>query len=150
MPRKDLYHDVVVEALEASGWTITDDPLHVEFGTVDLYVDLGAERTVVGAQMGDLKIAIEIKSFVGASAVRDLEMAVGQYNVYRDTLSANESDRAMYLAIPQRVYKKVFKTEFGRLIVQRQRMLLVAFDEREGDLEWLPDPTKSFGTSSVG
>jgi hypothetical protein len=56
----------------------------------------------------------------------------------------------MYLAIPQRAYKKVFKTEFGRLIVERQRMLLVAFDEKEGDLEWLPDPTKSFGKSSVG
>ena len=37
VPSRDLYHDVVVDALEADGWTITDDPLHLSFGGKDAY-----------------------------------------------------------------------------------------------------------------
>ncbi|HEX9732047.1 MAG TPA: element excision factor XisH family protein [Thermoanaerobaculia bacterium] len=29
MPRRDLYHDAVVRALEKAGWTITADPLRL-------------------------------------------------------------------------------------------------------------------------
>jgi hypothetical protein len=32
MPAKDLYHDIVVEALKVEGWSITDDPLFLAFG----------------------------------------------------------------------------------------------------------------------
>jgi hypothetical protein len=49
MPAKDFYHDTVVEALKADGWTITDDPLYLSSGNRDLWVDLGAERNTIGA-----------------------------------------------------------------------------------------------------
>ena len=147
MPRKDLYHDIVAAALESAGWTVTDDPLHLALGGQDLYVDLGAER-LLGAQKGSLRIAVEIKSFVGKSAIHDLENAVGQYNVYRDILAEGHSDRLLYLAVPRRTYKQVFKNEFGRVIAQRQRLLFVVFQEREGGLEWLPDPETIFEKSS--
>jgi hypothetical protein len=29
------------------GWTITDDPLILSYGSRDLYVDLGAERDMI-------------------------------------------------------------------------------------------------------
>ncbi len=29
MPAKDIYHDVVKQALIKDGWTITDDPLRL-------------------------------------------------------------------------------------------------------------------------
>ena len=45
MPKKDLYHDVVVDALQEDGWTITDDPLQVSIGDTDLYVDLAASES---------------------------------------------------------------------------------------------------------
>lgn len=149
MPRKDLYHDVVTGALEASSWTITDDPLRLTVGDTNLYVDLGAER-LVGAQKDNLKIAVEIKSFIGLSAVQDLEVAVGQYNVYRDILLEQESDRLLYLAIPKRSYEGIFNDELGRLIARRQRLLLVVFDQNtEGDLEWLPEPETTIVKSSA-
>ncbi len=145
MPRRDLYHGVVVEALEREGWTITDDPLHVSIGGTDLYVDLAAEM-LLGAEKGGVRIAVEIKSFLGLSAVNDLQMAIGQYNVYRDVLSEVEPDRSLYLAIPKRTQRGVFGSELGRIVVEKQRLLLVVFEEQQGDLSWLPKPVSVSGT----
>lgn len=78
MPAKNIYHDAVVHALIADGWTITDDPLRISFGNRDLYVDLGAERMTIGAAKGEQRIAVEIQSFLNPSPVRDLQEAVGQ------------------------------------------------------------------------
>lgn len=44
MPRKDAIHDAVKTALTKDGWQVTDDPLFLEHGDDDMYVDLGAER----------------------------------------------------------------------------------------------------------
>ena len=46
---KDLYHDNCVRALEKDGWTITDDPLKLKAGGINTFVDLGAERMLIGA-----------------------------------------------------------------------------------------------------
>jgi hypothetical protein len=77
MAAKDLYHDLVKELLIADGWTITHDPLFFAFGIRKVYVDIGAER-LIAAEKGKEKIAVEVKSFVGESAVDDLEKALGQ------------------------------------------------------------------------
>jgi hypothetical protein len=70
MPERDIFHDAVKNALVKEGWTITDDPLFLEFGGVDMYVDLGAEKLVAAEKDGQ-KIAVEIKSFVGASIISE-------------------------------------------------------------------------------
>ncbi|NEP74490.1 MULTISPECIES: element excision factor XisH family protein [Okeania] len=44
MPAQDIFHDAVKNALIKEGWTITDDPLYIEFAGVDMYVDLGSEK----------------------------------------------------------------------------------------------------------
>lgn len=54
---KDKFHDAVKNALIKEDWTITDDPLFLQFGGVDLYVDLGAEK-LIAAQKENQKIAI--------------------------------------------------------------------------------------------
>ena len=105
MPAKNIYHDAVVHALIADGWTITDDPLRLSFGGRELYVDLDAERVTIGAEKGKQRIAVEIQSFLNPSPVHDLHEAVGQYDVYRAILAENESDRSLYLAVPLRVYE---------------------------------------------
>jgi len=38
---KDIYHNNVRTALEKDGWTITDDPLTLQFGSRGVFVDLG-------------------------------------------------------------------------------------------------------------
>ncbi len=52
MPRKDVYHGTVVEALLADGWTITADPLLLTYGDKDVYVDMGAEGTISAERAG--------------------------------------------------------------------------------------------------
>jgi hypothetical protein len=76
MPAKDTYHDALCRALVKDGWTITDDPFRLIWGKRDFYVDLGAER-VVAAEKAGKRIAVEVKSFLGASAMHDLELALG-------------------------------------------------------------------------
>ena len=76
MPAPDIYHHVVKNALIKDGWTITHDLYTLTFGQRNVFVDLGAER-LVAAERNHEKIAVEIKSFHGASDVRDLEMALG-------------------------------------------------------------------------
>lgn len=46
MSRKDLYHYTIRTALEKDGWLITDDPLDLTIGEVELLADLGAERVI--------------------------------------------------------------------------------------------------------
>ena len=139
MPAQDIYHDAVVRALTADGWMITHDPLSLSYGGRDLYVDLGAERTTIAAERDGQKIAVEIKSFLGSSPVRELEEAVGQYQVYRSVLTEIEPGRVLYLAVPQRVYESLFAERFGQLIRQRLQLRLMVFDEHEERIvAWIP------------
>ena len=39
VPAKDVFHDAVRHALEKEQWIITDDPLFLRFGGVDMYID---------------------------------------------------------------------------------------------------------------
>jgi hypothetical protein len=139
MPAQDIYHDAVVRALTADGWMITHDPLSLAYGGRDLYVDLGAERTTIAAERDGEQIAVEIKSFLGSSPVRDLEEAVGQYQVYRSVLTEIDPGRVLYLAVPQRVYESLFAERFGQLIRQRLQLRLMVFDEYEERIvAWIP------------
>ncbi|HEY7330172.1 MAG TPA: element excision factor XisH family protein [Gemmataceae bacterium] len=138
MPAKNIYHDAVVHALMADGWTITDDPLRISFGDRDLYVDLGAERRTIGAEKGEQRIAIEIQSFLNPSPVRDLQEAVGQYDIYRAILAENGSDRLLYLAVPLRVYEGLLTARFGQLIVRRLDLRVLVFDhQKRSVVRWI-------------
>jgi len=120
-----------VQALVADGWTVTHDPLTVSFGGKDLFVDLAAERVTIAAERAGQKIAVEVQSFLGSSPVRDLQEAVGQYDVYRTVLAETEPARVLYLAVPRRVRDSLLTEPFGQLIVSRLRLRLLVFDEQE-------------------
>lgn len=139
MPAKDFYHNTVVEALIDDGWEITDDPLILSYGGRELYVDLGAEKTTIAAQKDNLKIAVEIKSFLKPSPVRDLEEAVGQYSVYQSILAETEAERLLYLAVPQRSYESIFTEKLGQLILKSLKIKLLVFnDEQRRIIQWIP------------
>lgn len=139
MSARDLYHDAVVRALIADGWKITHDPLTLSFGGRDLYVDLGATHVAIGAARDGERIAVEIKSFLSPSPMRDLEDAVGQYVVYRSVLSQIEPERTLYLAVPQRVSEGIFAERLGQVLVISETMRLVVFDEAsERIVRWVP------------
>jgi hypothetical protein len=127
MPARNLYHDAVVAALVADGWTITDDPLGVPVGPRRLYVDLGAERSALGAERNGERIAVEVQSFLSHSDIDDFHRAVGQYVVYRTALRHTDPGRALYLAIPEEVYTGILSEELGALVSADVGMKLIVF-----------------------
>lgn len=129
MSARNLAHDKVIAALVAEGWTITHDPLRLRFGGKDLYVDLAAEQTVVGAQREGERIAVEIQSFLGPSPVRNLQEALGQYSMYRVILDRNEPDRALYMAVSETAFTNVLNDALGQLVVRELQVRLIVFDE---------------------
>jgi XisH protein len=137
MPAKDIFHDAVKHALIQDGWAITHDPLSLKVGRKDLFVDLGAERFLAAERQGE-KIAVEVKSFVGASEVENLRDAVGQYVLYQSALAKIEPERILYLAIRQRIYADVFEEEIGRMLLERGIVKLIVFDPKtEVILQWI-------------
>lgn len=137
MPAKDIFHDAVKHALIKGDWVITNDPLSLKVGRKDLFVDLGAERFLAAEKQGE-KIAVEIKSFVGASEVEDLRDAIGQYVLYQSALAKIEPERSLYLAIRQRIYTNVFEEEIGRMLLERGVVKLIVFDPKtEVIVQWI-------------
>lgn len=138
MPAKDIYHNVVVQALTKDRWTITDDPLRLQWGSRDLYVDLGAEQ-LLAAEKDSRKIAVEIKSFISASPVADLETALGQYILYQDILARLDPERILYLAIRQEVFLDLFTEPIGKVLLENNRLRLLVFDPEQGAIvQWIP------------
>lgn len=103
-----------------------------------MYVDLGAEQLVTAEKAG-CQIAVEIKSFVGASELNDIENAVGQYFVYRSVMARTEPSRMLYVAIHNEVFVDVFEEPLGRLMLEDYQIPLIVFDlQTEVILRWIP------------
>jgi hypothetical protein len=137
MPALDRDHEIVRRALEKEGWTITDDPLTLKLGRRSVHMDLGAQRSVIGAIRGTEKIAVEIKTFAGPSDMTDLYVALGQYRVYQTYLAELEPDRKIVLAIPKAAWLGLFQESIGRLVLEEQIPYAFAFDpETEEIIEW--------------
>ena len=82
MPKLDIIHNPVKNALIKEGWSITDDPYIIQYRRTTLYADLGVERPIAAERNGQ-RLAVEVKSFVGASKIQDLKDVLGQYDIYR-------------------------------------------------------------------
>ncbi len=86
---------------------------------------------------GRKKIAVEIKTFRGASEVHDLELALGQYVLYRTLLKRFESDRKLYLAIPDSVCNTFFDEPIVRPVLEEEDLHIIAFDPQEEEvIQW--------------
>ncbi len=136
MAAKDLFHNTVRTALDKDGWTITDEHLFIQVEDVDFYIDLAAEKILAAEKTGQ-KIAVEIKSFLGASDVTEFHLALGQFLNYRSALRLTEPDRTLYLAVPEDVYDEFFRRRFiQRAIEEHQLKLLIFNPESEEIIRW--------------
>ena len=127
MPAKDFYHDTVRNALIQDGWTITHDPYTIPFGIDNVFADLGAERT-----------AVEIKSFLGASGLRDFENALGQYLLDRSLMARVDPHRKLFLAVPVEAYDATFRKPIAEPPIEDFAVALFVFDPlREEILRWM-------------
>ena len=138
MSNRDLYHFAVKRALQKIGWVITADPLTLEFGEVLVKIDLAAER-LIAAERNGTKIAVEIKSFAGDSAISEFHTALGQCLDYQIMLEITEPGRELYLAIPVDAYETFFQTRFARIVLDRYPLKLMVYEPTlEEILEWIP------------
>ncbi len=136
MAAKDLFHYAVKQALLKDNWEITADPLIVKIDRVKLEIDLAADK-VFAAEKEGRKIAVEIKSFLNASAITDFHSALGQFLNYRLGLQMNQSDRDLYLAVPIDTFNSFFKERFSQEAVKIYQVKLLVYDPiQEVIIEW--------------
>ena len=137
MSAKDIFHPIVRSALEKEGWTITHDPLYFKVDEDKLYVDLGAENNLLGAERYEQKIAVEIKSFLGLSLINDFHEAMGQAWNYKVVLEEKEPTRILYLAVPEDIYQEFFTRRLAQISVTRMELNLLIFNPvREEIIAW--------------
>ena len=139
MAAKDIYHEPFKRALSKAGWKVTHDPLVLPWGRTEVKIDLGAEQ-LIAAEREDLRIAIEIKSFISPSPINDLEKALGQFVLYLDALSNFESTRILYLAVTEIAFYRIVQDALSRLSLLRPHLRVIVFDpDQEVILEWIPE-----------
>lgn len=138
MPARDLYHQVVKQALIKANWTITHDPFSLTWAKRHLSIDLGAEQ-LIAAEQRERKIAVEVKSFLRESRIADLEQALGQYILYDDILKRTEPKRELYLAMPLSAFADLFEgDQFGQILLENNRLKLLVFNPQSEDIvQWL-------------
>lgn len=133
LPARDIYHDVVLAALQKEGWTIVADPLVVAWDDTTLFIDLAAQHS-----LEPTTIAVEIKSFIGPSEVADLEAALGQFLVYRAVLSHRKDPHVLWLAVSQQAFESIFQDGLGAMIRLEYKVSLLVIDVDEEEIvAWL-------------
>ncbi|MCB1191671.1 MAG: XisH family protein [Leptospiraceae bacterium] len=132
MSAKDMYHNSVRTALEKDDWLITNDPLHLGYsvGDKNMYVDLGAEK-LISAKKGNVKIAVEVKSFLSHSIVNDFHLSIGQYVNYRALLKQMEPERKLYLAITDDTFLQIEESSVLNFLAKANKVKFIAFNNAE-------------------
>lgn len=137
MPKLDVIHNAVRNALMNDGWAITDDPYVIRYRRATLYADLGAERPIAAERDGQ-KLVVEVKSFVGASKIQDLKEALGQYDIYRYLLEETAPDRKLYVAVSAIAHKSFFNQDVIQLILHKHKLPLIVVDTETEEIDqWI-------------
>ena len=92
---------------------------------------------MVAAEREGQKIAVEIKSFLGASSISEFHTALGQFFNYRLALEEKEPDRELYLAVPLNTYNDFFSLQFIQKVVQTTLKLLIYDEQAEVISQWI-------------
>jgi hypothetical protein len=137
MAARDTFHEAVKTALTKDQWQITADPLLLQVGGVDMYVDLGAEK-LLAAEKDHQQIAVEVKSFLGPSPISDFHLALGQFLNYRLALAQQDPQRRLYLAVPLETYATFFTLPFIQSSIQSYQLALLVYDaEIQEVAQWI-------------
>lgn len=134
---RDFYHKNVREALEKDGWLITHDPYPVKIDDVGYEIDFAAEP-LIAAEKDELKIAIEVKSFVGPSTINEFHKAVGQFNDYVVALEIADPNRVLFLAIPDEVWERFFLKPIIQKSLERIKAKILVFEPTQNIIiQWI-------------
>jgi XisH protein len=137
MSARDKYHDWVKETLINAGWRISHDPLSISIGKISIQIDLGLE-SLIGAEKGTEKIAVEIKSFGKVSQITDFYAALGQYLCYKVALADKHPERTLYLAVPAPVYELLFTEILIQKVLQAYPVKLLVYNLANKEIQsWI-------------
>ena len=131
---KDFYHELVKEALEAEGWTITHDPYSLDEWDPEWETDLGAEK-VIGARKDAQKIAVEVKSFLDPSPAHQFHKALGQYLNYIGAIENLDKDRVLYLAVPLKIWNTEFQRHGIRYSIEKYAINILIYNIESKNIE---------------
>lgn len=135
---KDAIHDSIKNALINDGWAITAEFLQIEYEELEIFADLVAEREPIVAEKQGKKIIVEVKTFAGRSFIRELQQALGQYDLYVDIIALAKLDYDLYLALSSVIYETFFLRKGTHEIVQRRHLKLLVVDiERAEVVQWI-------------
>lgn len=142
---KDIYHDLVEQALISEGWIITHNPYNLYFGggLKKVMADLGAEKWIVAEKEDSstdslTKIVVEVKSFITNSNVNELHHAIGLLDFYSLLLQKQEPDRILYLAMPKYVYEDLIIEPVVQEFLSIHHVKLIIFDiEKPIIYQWI-------------
>jgi XisH protein len=100
-------------------------------------VDLGAEK-IIGAEKNQQKIAVEVKSFLGLSAIYEFHLALGQFLNYRIALRELEPERKLYLAVPNDTYATFFSLRLPQLVSKDLALTYIIYEPKKEVIEqWI-------------
>ncbi len=143
MPARDLYHDLVKDALRKDGWRVTHNPFRLRIPKQLRQAAPGSpERAVetflLGAEQDERKIAVAVKSFVGIEPGM-VEQALETLAYSRALLCAMDLDRVLYLAVRRATYEAFYDGTVEPQCVSKLTMPLLVFEPRTGTIvAWLP------------
>jgi len=137
MSTRDLYHDLVKNALRNDGWRVTYDAMPLKGRTVSEATEDWTTQ-LLAAEKDERKIAVAVNSFIGRSDLAALTQALEQLAGSRARLQAMESDHVLYLAVRQATYHDGFASAEGTLLLARQHIQLLVFAPRtETIVQWV-------------
>ena len=133
MPAKDLDHDTVRNALIWDGWTITRDPYTLAYGS-----------SLLAAEKGDRKIAVEVLTGVGGPDLRSLCQTLGRYAIKSSLLGRVAPDRELHLAVTEDAYGSTFSDPLARPALDDLGVRFLVIWPAEGRISrWGPSTTGS-------
>lgn len=98
---------------------------------------MGLEQLIAAERDKD-KIAIEIKTFGNLSFITALYEAVGKYIIYRNVLKIRESERVLFLAVPERTFNLFFMEEIVQKVMQEEHFKIVIYNhEIQKIIRWI-------------
>jgi len=98
---------------------------------------LAAEKLIT-ATKENKEIAVEIKSFINPSLVKDLENAIGQYILYYSLMLKKYPKRSLYLAIREEIFLDFFSEDIVTIVLELNPIKLMVFDsEKEEIVQWI-------------
>lgn len=70
--------------------------------------------------------------------MKDFELALGQYILYRNLINLTEPEYKIYLAIKESTYQNFFTRDSIKEIVQLNQILMIVVNvEKEEILQWI-------------